>query len=251
MTARGTGFRRPPVDATLSGMNACITRCSSLLVLALLTACTLPDRGAPRDAPAASSTRRSFDDLAVGSLPAGWRSEGTNRNGTAPADWAVVQDSTAPSGDRVLALRDARGAEGDVFNMLWTDAVRLRDGFVEAHVKAVDGVEDQGGGVVWRVQDANNYYVARWNPLEDNFRVYYVEDGERHQLDSFRTRGNPESWHVVRAEMVGDKITCYLDGEALLEVRDGRFPEAGGVGVWAKADALTWFDDFVAGPLNP
>ena len=33
---------------------------------------------------------------------------------------------------------------------------------------------DQGGGPVWRYQDANNYYIARMNPLEDNYRVYKV-----------------------------------------------------------------------------
>ena len=34
------------------------------------------------------------------------------------------------------------------------------------------GKLDQGGGLVWRYKDANNYYIARMNPLEDNFRVY-------------------------------------------------------------------------------
>jgi hypothetical protein len=35
-------------------------------------------------------------------------------------------------------------------------------------MKAVAGKEDQGGGLVWRAMDSNNYYVARYNPLEDN-----------------------------------------------------------------------------------
>lgn len=41
---------------------------------------------------------------------------------------------------------------------------------------------DQGGGVVWRARDSKNYYIARYNPLENNFRVYKVEAGRRVQL---------------------------------------------------------------------
>jgi len=51
----------------------------------------------------------------------------------------------------------------------------VRDGLVEIQFKAISGSEDRAAGVVWRVKDANNYYVARANALEDN-----VEDS-RHQ----------------------------------------------------------------------
>ena len=33
--------------------------------------------------------------------------------------------------------------------------------------------------MIWRVQDANNYYVARANALEDNVSLYYTEGGRR------------------------------------------------------------------------
>ena len=32
--------------------------------------------------------------------------------------------------------------------------------------KAIAGTIDQGGGICWRVQDNNNYYIVRMNPLE-------------------------------------------------------------------------------------
>jgi len=32
-----------------------------------------------------------------------------------------------------------------------------------------------------------------------------------------------------------------------LEVDDDTFPESGGVGLWTKADAVTWFRDFEIG----
>jgi len=34
--------------------------------------------------------------------------------------------------------------------------------------KAIDGQEDQGGGPVWRYEDADNYHICRANPLESN-----------------------------------------------------------------------------------
>lgn len=46
-------------------------------------------------------------------------------------------------------------------------------------LKTNAGKKDQGGGIVWRYQDANNYYIARVNPLEDNFRVYKFVAGKR------------------------------------------------------------------------
>ncbi len=50
-------------------------------------------------------------------------------------------------------------------------------------LRAHTGKEDQGGGLIWRRRDANNYYIARYNPLERNFRVYYVN---REALNSTR-----------------------------------------------------------------
>ena len=36
----------------------------------------------------------------------------------------------------------------------------------------MSGKEDQAGGLVWRAKDANNYYVARANALENNVTIY-------------------------------------------------------------------------------
>ena len=36
---------------------------------------------------------------------------------------------------------------------------------------------------------------------------------------------------------------CWLDDELFLDVNDSTFREAGRVGLWTKADAVTYFDD--------
>ena len=54
---------------------------------------------------------------------------------------------------------------------------------LSVRLKAIDGKDRPGGGVVWRARDARNYYLCRFNPLESNFRVYRVVDGKRTQLN--------------------------------------------------------------------
>jgi hypothetical protein len=188
-----------------------------------------------------------FDDTAAGRPPENWKAEGTNQRGPV-ATWAVQPDPSAPSEPNVLALTNSKQGSSGTFNLLWTDRVRFENGVIEVKVKAGTGREDQGGGPIWRVQDRDNYYIARWNPLEQNFRLYRVKDGRRIQLDSSRVEVEPTSWHTIRIEQQGDRIECSLDGEKLLNVRDNTFPETGGVGLWTKADAVTSFDDLIVVP---
>ena len=43
--------------------------------------------------------------------------------------------------------------------------------------------------------------------------------------------------------MKGDLIEVFLNGKKLFEVENDTFTEAGKVGLWTKADAVTLFDD--------
>ncbi len=202
--------------------------------------------GAQEQRPVASkdnaTAQWTFDNVEAGKLPAGWKAEGTNQRGPV-ATWAVKADADAPSKPNVLALTDTKEGWGGTFNLLWTDRVTFWDGVIEVKVKAEAGDDDRGGGPIWRMQDKDNYYVARWNPLEDNFRLYYVKDGARKTLESARVRTDASKWHTLRIEHKGNEIRCYFDGEALLQAQDKTFPAAGGVGLWTKADAVTAFDD--------
>jgi hypothetical protein len=45
-------------------------------------------------------------------------------------------------------------------------------------------------------------------------------------------------------DFVGALFTVSLNGSKLFEVEDTTFRDAGGVGVWTKADSVTLFDDF-------
>jgi len=192
--------------------------------------------------PAADVPTRTvvFKKEDAGKLPASWTAAKTGQG--EGSVWKVLADSTAPSkGGHALA----QVAEGPkpLFNVCVLNDSTFQDGEVSVAFKAVQGKVDQGGGVVWRYQDADNYYVARMNPLEDNFRLYKVVAGKRAQLatkEEITVKAG--AWHTLKIRHVGDRIECFLDDKQVLEGKDDALPKAGKVGLWTKADAVTYFD---------
>jgi len=180
-----------------------------------------------------------FEDAAVGKVPSGWTAAKTG-DGEGSA-WRVVEDKSAPSGARVLAQLAA--GPSPLFNLCLADRTNFQDLELSVAFKAVDGKVDQGGGVVWRCLDANNYYIARFNPLEDNFRVYKVVDGKRTQLATRENLKAPAGeWHTLAIKMRGHAMECFLNGTKHLEATDSTFTKGSRIGLWTKADAQTHFD---------
>ncbi len=157
--------------------------------------------------------------------------------------WEIVEDATAPSKDHVLAQLAKNISSA--FNVTLVSDANLQDVDVSVSFKAIGGTIDQGGGLVWRAMDVNNYYTARYNPLEDNYRVYKVVNGSRTELGS-ADFGPSQGWHDLRVIMIGDHIQGFYDSQKYLDVHDNTFEGPGKVGLWTKADALTHFDDFHA-----
>lgn len=185
----------------------------------------------------------TFDNVKIGQLPAGWKIEGTNQRGPL-ATWKVIEDTTAPSGSKVLALTSTNHDFGGTFNICWTKGIKFLNGKIKVMFKANTGEEDEGGGVIWRAQDKGNYYIARYNPLENNFRIYFIKNEARKILASARIKLLKGKWQEMEIVQNGKHITGYLNGKKLLEVDDNTFTKPGGVGLWTKADAVTSFDDF-------
>ena len=199
------------------------------------------------DAQAATGQKGwNFDSDVAGQPAEGWSIRQT-RPTKSLATWKILTDETAPSKPNVFTLTKTENYNG-TFNLAIAEKTNFLDLDLTVEVKALRGQEDQGGGPIWRCLDENNYYICRFNPLEDNFRVYKVVDGIRRQLDSARVKTEAGKWHTVRVLMVRDQITCYLDGVKLLEARDNSFKEGGMIGLWTKADAATTFDDLTINP---
>jgi hypothetical protein len=154
-------------------------------------------------------------------------------------EWLVTKEGA----NKVLEQK-AKSLDA-TFNLALAQDTSYKNVDISVKLRAVSGTLDRGGGLVWRAKDQKNYYICRYNPLEDNFRVYKVADGVRTMFKDAKTPGD-EKWHSLRVTMVGPKITCYFDGQKLLEAEDSTFPDAGMVGLWSKADAQSYFDDLAA-----
>ncbi|HLC15832.1 MAG TPA: family 16 glycoside hydrolase [Thermodesulfovibrionia bacterium] len=188
-----------------------------------------------------------FEDTASGQIPEGWIVESTGQSGPI-ATWQVVFDKESES--KVLGMTKANHNSDSTFNICRTKNVNFKDGEIEVRFKAIEGKEDQGGGPVWRLQDKDNYYIARANPLENNFRLYYVKNGERTALASADVDVPSNKWHTIKIIHKAEHIEAYLNRKKYLEAKDSTFNDAGKVGLWTKADAVTDFDDFKIKPLN-
>jgi hypothetical protein len=182
-----------------------------------------------------------------GALPEGWESGVT---GQGVAKWEIVRDDAPASPPFVLK-------QSGEATFCWAAKMddRLKDGFAEVKFKPLSGKEDQAGGLIFRMQDGNNYYVVRGNALENNVVLYKTVGGKRSSLpvkgktfgygvDAKIASGR---WNTLRVDFAGKRFIVSLNGSKLFEVEDETLNDAGGVGVWTKADSVTVFDDFTYG----
>jgi hypothetical protein len=190
-------------------------------------------------AASSSADTVTFDNFKTGAAPPGWTATQT---GSGSAKWSVEKDDSAPSKPNVL-----KQSGQATFPVCIKNDTNLKDGFVEVKFKPVAGREDQAGGVIWRVQDANNYYIARANALEDNVTIYHTINGKRVAFKSINTKVTSGVWHTLRVDFEGNKFTVTFDGNRVIEATDESFANAGKVGVWTKADSVTEFDNFIYG----
>jgi Domain of Unknown Function (DUF1080) len=178
----------------------------------------------------------NFDDMKVGTVPTGWTATQT---GSGTAKWAVEKDGSAPSKPNVL-----KQSGQATFPICFKNDSHIKDGSVEVKFKPIAGKEDQAGGVIWRLQDANNYYIARANALENNVTIYHTIKGKRTEKKRTNMKVASGTWHTLRVDFTGNRFTVPFDGRKALEWDDDTFKDAGKVGLWTKADSVTAFDDF-------
>jgi len=182
----------------------------------------------------------NFDSDAVGQMPAKFHSARTGQG--SESKWTVMSDPSAPSKPNVVAQTSTDTTDYR-FPLLIADEGSFRDLDISVKFKAVGGSVDRAGGLVFRLKDANNYYIVRANALEDNYRLYHVVNGRRVQFAGANFKVSSGTWHELRVEAAGNKFICYYDGAKKIEATDDTFKDAGKVGLWTKADSVTYFDD--------
>jgi hypothetical protein len=192
----------------------------------------------------ASTTGRviNFDRFPVGATPPGWTVPGSVHG--PPPRWEVLQDQTAPTKPYVLAQVSKDPGE-DRFPLAILDGMTMRDGEISVRIKPVAGKADQGGGLVWRYRDENNYYLVRANAANKSVAVFRVQNGHRTAIQPGVKHEIPANeWSILKVTARGSRFQVYVDHRRIMEGQDSAFMGPGRVGLCTVADSVMYFDDF-------
>lgn len=171
--------------------------------------------------------------------------------GNGPAvSWLVKEVTVPPSGKQVVAQLSA-GRTNRRYPILIHDGINARDVDLSVTFKTISGDVDASAGLIFRYKDSGNYYVVRANSLEDNVVAYKTEAGTRSNIGTKELGYSygvdvevPHlSWNTLRVVVRGDLFEIYLNNHKLFEVSNKVFSGPGKIGLWTKADAVTYFDD--------
>jgi hypothetical protein len=180
-------------------------------------------------APTGKTSEWTFDKDPVGGLPGG----ATVFSGS----WVVRAEAGAPSPPNVLC--QTRAAE---FPALALSETIYTDATIDAAFKPIAGREDQAAGIIFRIQDNDNYYIVRANALEENVNIYKYVRGRRIFIKGTNAKVSSNTWQQLGVEGTGSRIRGSLNGHPTVEAMDDTF-KAGKIGLWTKADSVTCFDN--------
>ena len=164
------------------------------------------------EAAATEPTRIDFETGALEAPPPGFTAELTGKG--KPVRWVVLEDPSAPAGPKVLA-ETSGDSTSNRFPLAILDGFEAKDVEVLVRFKPVAGKVDQAAGLVVRLQDSNNYYIARANALENNVRLYRVVDGHRQQFAGVDVPVPNGRWQILSLRVEGERFTVALDGREL------------------------------------
>jgi hypothetical protein len=216
----------------------------AVVVLSLTAALSCSNTGRSQSAKTAVDAKPTIIDFEIyqpGKMPADFTPALTGGGGE--VGWIIKEDSSAPAGAKVLAQTSTDDTDYRFPLCVYND-FSARDVDVATRFKPVSGKVDQAGGIVARFKDSDNYYITRANALEDNVRLYKVESGKRKQFAGVSCKVASGQWHKLRLVANGSHFQVFFDGEKpLFEADDKTFDNAGKIGLWTKADSVTYFDE--------
>jgi len=163
-------------------------------------------------------------------------------------DWRVLEDPSAS--DRQVIAQMSKDPTDYRFPLAVYRPISAKNVDVVLRLKPVGGTVDQAGGIIVRLTTPDDYYVVRANALEDNVRFYRMVRGQRQQLDGANIKIASNEWHTLGLRAENDQFTISFDGSELFSTMDSTFVGSGKVGLWTKADSVTYFDGIAITPLE-
>ena len=194
----------------------------------------------------------TFGDFPEGTTPTNFQAvlAGSGQ----PGAWKTISDevpsafatssSNAPILIRSLVLAQTNAdATDERFPMLVFTGEKFRNFKFTTRFKIVSGVTEQMAGVVFRYQNASNYYVVRANALSRNVRFYKVVNDQRSDPIGPDLAVTAGVWHTLGVQCEGNQITISFDDQSVMPaLGDNTFTE-GWLGFRTKSDAVCYFTD--------
>lgn len=187
--------------------------------------------------------RLASSDAVVGAPPDTCRPALTGRGG--PVSWRVLLVH-----NRAALAEMSRVAVDNRFPLCVVDRVQASDVELAISFTPISGKIDQAAGLIFRVKDTDNYYVARANARNNNVSLYHVVEGVRRQIAGVDVPVMAGKTQALGVRIVGDAIKVSFDGRPLINVNDRTIEGSGAVGLWTKADSLSAFYELTVSVLK-
>lgn len=194
----------------------------------------------------------NFSQYRKGELPEGFRS--TSSMSDTPGKWEIVLDEAPSELEPLTPLAESKYRQpvlaqtsenptDEHFPMLIYDEEEFQDFTLETRFKIVAGDVDRMGGIAFRIQDVNNYYVIRASAFDNTLRFYKVVNGLRGRLIGPSMDIPTGEWLKLKIQCRGNKIDCWFnDKEAMPTITDLSF-SSGKIGFYTKSDSVCHYAD--------
>ena len=201
---------------------------------------------------AAAERQFDFSTATEGSAPPNFSSAlfGTGQ----PPVWKIVTDELpsafAPLTDKAQAVtrhgvlaQTSQDMTDEHYPLCIYDGEIFRDFKFTTRFKIVGGVAEQMAGIVFRYQNASNFYVVRASALGRNVRFYKVVNGLRSDPLGPEIKVTTGQWHKLTVQCEGNQISIFYDDYPVMPpLGDNSFAE-GKLGFWTKSDSVSYFAD--------
>src|SRR5712691_11858986 len=163
-----------------------------------------------------SAVTFNFDADKPGEPPKGFEFARTGQG--AEGKWVIRAAQDAPK-NQVLVQESADSTDYR-FPLAVVKDGSYKDVALSVRARPVSGEVDQGFGLVWRYNDANNYYITRCNADEDNCTIYHTVAGNRRAFQNKSIKVAKNTWHTLKLDAVGNHFIIWFDGKKVLDATD-------------------------------
>jgi hypothetical protein len=162
-----------------------------------------------------------------------------------PSAFAPLTDKAPRVASKAALAQTSQDMTDERFPLFVYDRDIFRNFKFTTRFKIVSGIAEQMAGLVFRYQNASNFYVVRVSVLGKNLRFYKVVNGLRSDPIGPPVDIAAGAWHSLGVQCEGNQISIFLDDKrALPPLGDNTFTE-GKLGFWTKSDAVSYFADAV------